>query len=94
MGDLDVIERAVTAYVARYDALGHRENSVYAGVPEMLRSVGLNRTLVLVTAKRQAIAESITSCSNSAPTSKASTESSDQDGLPTSVSWSVTSLKA
>jgi phosphoglycolate phosphatase len=59
MGDLDLIERAVTAYVERYDSLGHRENSVYAGVPEMLTSVGLSRALVLVTAKRQSIAESI-----------------------------------
>jgi phosphoglycolate phosphatase len=53
------IERAVTAYVDRYDSIGHRENRVYAGVPNMLTTVGANRRLVLVTAKRQQIAERI-----------------------------------
>jgi len=53
------IERAVSAYVERYDSIGHRENRVYAGVPAMLTTLGANRRLVLVTAKRQQIAERI-----------------------------------
>jgi phosphoglycolate phosphatase len=57
--EIDLVERAVAAYVERYDAVGYRENRVYAGVPEMLFSVGPNRRLVIVTAKRQAIAENI-----------------------------------
>jgi phosphoglycolate phosphatase len=57
--EIDLIERAVAAYVERYDVVGYRENRVYAGVPEMLFSVGPNRRLVIVTAKREAIAENI-----------------------------------
>jgi phosphoglycolate phosphatase len=53
------IERAVSAYVERYDSVGHRENRVYSGVPAMLTTLGANRRLVLVTAKHQQIAESI-----------------------------------
>jgi phosphoglycolate phosphatase len=58
-GETATIERAVNAYVDRYDSIGHRENRVYAGVPAMLTILGANRRLVLVTAKRQQIAESI-----------------------------------
>jgi phosphoglycolate phosphatase len=58
-GETATIERAVSAYVERYDSIGYRENRVYAGVPAMLATVGANRRLVLVTAKRQRIAESI-----------------------------------
>jgi phosphoglycolate phosphatase len=58
-GDMAMIERAVTAYVERYDSIGHRENRVYAGVPAMLTTLRANRRLVLVTAKRQQIAERI-----------------------------------
>jgi len=58
-GETATIERAVSAYVERYDSIGYRENRVYAGVPAMLTTLGANRRLVLVTAKRQQIAESI-----------------------------------
>jgi phosphoglycolate phosphatase len=58
-GEIATIERAVSAYVERYDSIGHRENRVYAGVSAMLTTLGANRRLVLVTAKRQQIAESI-----------------------------------
>jgi phosphoglycolate phosphatase len=58
-GETATIERAVSAYVERYDSIGHRENRVHAGVPTMLTTLGANRRLVLVTAKRQQIAESI-----------------------------------
>jgi phosphoglycolate phosphatase len=58
-GDGATIEQAVNAYVERYDLVGHRENRVYDGVPAMLGNLGVNRQLVLVTAKRQRIAESI-----------------------------------
>ena len=58
-GDAAMIEQAVSAYVEQYDLVGHRENRVYDGVPAMLASLGVNRQLVLVTAKRQRVAESI-----------------------------------
>jgi phosphoglycolate phosphatase len=58
-GETATIERAVSAYVERYDSIGHRENRLYAGVPAMLTTLGANRRLVLVTAKRQQIAERI-----------------------------------
>ena len=58
-GETATIERAVSAYVERYDSIGYRENRVYSGVPAMLTAIGANRRLVLVTAKRQQIAESI-----------------------------------
>ena len=58
-GETATIERAVNAYVDRYDSIGHRENRVYAGVPNMLTTLRANRRMVLVTAKRQQIAESI-----------------------------------
>ena len=58
-GETATIERAVSAYIERYHSIRHRENRVYAGVPAMLTTLGANRRLVLVTAKRQQIAESI-----------------------------------
>jgi phosphoglycolate phosphatase len=58
-GETAAIERALSAYVERYDSIGHRENRVYAGVPAMLTTLRANRRLVVVTAKRQQIAERI-----------------------------------
>jgi phosphoglycolate phosphatase len=58
-GDATIVERAISRYVERYDLVGYRENRIYAGVPTMLASLGMNRHLVLVTAKRQTIAETI-----------------------------------
>jgi phosphoglycolate phosphatase len=57
--DPALIEQAVSAYVDRYDLVGHRENRLYDGVPAMLGRLAVNRQLVLVTAKRQLIAEKI-----------------------------------
>lgn len=58
-GDSRLIERAVSEYVARYRIVGHRENSVYPGVPEMLSVLATAKRLVLVTAKHQDSAERI-----------------------------------
>ena len=58
-GDPAIIERAVSAYVERYDLIGYRENRVYDGVPAMLERLGVNRQLIIMTAKRQQIAEKI-----------------------------------
>jgi phosphoglycolate phosphatase len=58
-GDPAIIEQAVSAYVERYDLVGHRENRIYDGVPAMLERLGVSRQLSVVTAKRQQIAENI-----------------------------------
>jgi phosphoglycolate phosphatase len=43
-GETATIERAVSAYVDRYDSIEHRENRVYAGVPAIgLKTGGIKR---------------------------------------------------
>ena len=80
------IERAVSVYVDRYDSIGHRENRVYAGVPAMLTILGANRRLVLVTAKRQQIAEPSWNCFSCVLISKVCLAASSPDDSATSAS--------
>jgi phosphoglycolate phosphatase len=53
------VERAVGFYRERYQREGHRENALYAGVPEMLSELRAVSRLVVVTAKHQDSAERI-----------------------------------
>ena len=57
--DSSMVQRAVDLYRERYQRMGHLENALYAGVPEMLSSLSPVSRLVLVTSKHQDSAERI-----------------------------------
>ena len=57
--DPPTVQRAVDIYRERYQRMGHHENALYAGVPEMLSTLRVASRLVLVTAKHQDSAERI-----------------------------------
>ena len=57
--DTSAVQRAVNLYRERYHREGHLENSLYAGVPEMLSALKSAGRLFVVTSKHQDSAERI-----------------------------------
>ncbi|KLJ00978.1 HAD hydrolase-like protein [Luteimonas sp. FCS-9] len=59
-GDADRIERAIAVYRDRYDAIGWREHTVYAGVAAAIATLHADgRTLAVVTSKNERFARRI-----------------------------------
>lgn len=57
----ELIERAVSLYLERYESHGARESVVYPGITEMLAGLSESHRLFVVTSKNTAIAEQILS---------------------------------
>ncbi len=56
----DTAQRAVAAYRSRYDVIGYRENTPFAGVPALLADLSAaGRTLAVATSKNERIANRI-----------------------------------